>query len=344
MSERLGDAQEAIKAKYGIIEAAAYIRLYDKQRQKVKDLDDIPDDYFKKRKSGGLSIEVRTLPPATRESRVDDLVGVEVKRCQGLCYPNLSMQTLEEKYQIFGGVARFVFDTNTETSIMETMEKTLADADAVKAVRCIGLTTSAFENSHTLLHLIVSNKYQFLNVDIASKYVGEQLWIRHAAQMMTNLQDMIGCSPPEIARHLFEIYGHLVFSAGGRTLKCRCLESGTVTQMKLDSLNSQRVTFGKDSIPTAEDLQGKYYEPTDDPNFPAIDSLSSQGMFQFTVKQDHAIAGAKILKKLCKLYVEPKLYFVVPPHRFKAFKKQSFKSSKGIPHLKQYVLELSAKE
>jgi hypothetical protein len=53
-----------------------------------------------------------------------------------------------------------------------------------------------------------------------------------------------------------------------------------------------------------------------------------------------------ILKRLCELYAEPKLYFVVPPHRVEKFKKQGFKKEKGaeivepIAGLKQYVLEL----
>ena len=96
----------------------------------------------------------------------------------------------------------------------------------------------------------------------------------------------------------------------------------------------------------AKELPGKYYEPSDDDSFPAIDSLTSQGMFQFTVAAEHPIRGVQILQRLCKLYDEPKLYFVVPPHRFPHFKKQSFKTTTGTHDviknltLKQYVLEL----
>jgi hypothetical protein len=69
-------------------------------------------------------------------------------------------------------------------------------------------------------------------------------------------------------------------------------------------------------------------------------------MFQFTVAIEHPIRGISILLKLSKLYHEPNLYFVVPPHRFEKFKKQSFKANKGtkevehVDGLKQYVLEL----
>ena len=165
--------------------------------------------------------------------------------------------------------------------------------------------------------------------------------------MVTNLQEMFGGSPNEISRHLFEIYGHIVFSNGGKKVKCRCLDyDGIVTEFQLDSLNSDRITFGKNTIPAAEDLKGKYYEPTDDDNFPAVDSLSPQGMFQFTVAAEHPIRRVDILQKLCKLYADPTLYFVVPPRQFEKFKKQSFKAKGGnsevktIPKLKQYVLAL----
>ena len=272
----------------------------------------------------------------------------ELQSCQSQCYSGLSIEILKERYRVYGGVARWVFYRDYSIIVPNIMEEALADVDAVKGVRSIGIPTKIFATTHTLLHIIVSGDglYQFTHVDIASKYVGEQLWIRHSAQMITNLQEMFGGSPNEISGHLFEIYGHMVFSIGGRTLKCRCLEDAKVTEITLDALNSQRVTFGKDSIPTAAALTGSYYEPTDEDNFPAVDSLSPQGMFQFTVAAEHPIRGVLILGSLSKLYDEPKLYFAVPPHRFEKFKKQSFKAKQGtievgpIAGLKQYVLEL----
>ena len=274
-----------------------------------------------------------------------------MQACQRHCYPDLPIEMLQERHRVCGGVARLLFHKDYSIPVPMDVECALNDVDAVRGVKYVGQTTKIFPESHTLLQILVGddkfgNAYQFTDLDVASEYVGEQLWIRYSAQMITNLQEMFGGSPNEISRHLFEIYGHLVFSVGGRTLKCRCLESGTVTEITLYALHSQRITFGKDTIPTAEDLSGNYYEPTDDDTFPAIDSLSPQGMFQFTVAAEHPIRGVQILRRLCGLYDEPKLYFVVPPHRFAAFKKQSFKPKTGtddvteIYQLKQYVLEL----
>jgi hypothetical protein len=269
----------------------------------------------------------------------------ELQTCWQYCYSDLLFEPLKDRYRIYGGIARWVFEIAPNT-----MEPALADVDAVRGVRSIGIPTNIFTTTHTLLHIIVSSDgcYQFTHVDIASKYVGEQLWQRHSAQMLTNLRDMFGGSPSEISRHLFEIYGHTIFSTGGQTLKCKSLEDAgvPVTEITLADLNGHRFTFGKDTIPTAAALTGGYYEPTDDDNFPAVDSLSSQGMFQFTVAAEHPIRGVSILRQLSSLYAEPKLYFVVPRHRFEKFKKQSFKSKHGknevglIAKLKQYVIEL----
>ena len=275
----------------------------------------------------------------------------ELKSCQIRCYPDLTIVLLTERYRVCGGVARFVFHKDYSIPIPKKIKSSLNDTNAVRGVKYVGETTDIFPDSHSLLQIMVGddefgNAYQFIGLDVASKYVGEQLWIRHYAQMITNLQDMFSGSPNEISRHLFEIYGHMVFSVGGRTLKCRCLEDATVTEFTLVALNSQRNTFGKGTIPTAAALTGSYYEPTDEDNFPAVDSLSPQGMFQFTVAAEHPIRGVLILESLSKLYVEPKLYFVVPPHRFEKFKKQRFKAKQGtnevrpIAGLRQYVLEL----
>ncbi|KAI8891716.1 hypothetical protein BC833DRAFT_613424 [Globomyces pollinis-pini] len=60
-AERLGEVQDAVKAKYGSAMAnigAAQLQLYDQLNQNITDLDDIPEDYCKKVKDGGLFLVV----------------------------------------------------------------------------------------------------------------------------------------------------------------------------------------------------------------------------------------------------------------------------------------------
>ncbi|KAJ3392603.1 hypothetical protein HDU84_003852 [Entophlyctis sp. JEL0112] len=263
----------------------------------------------------------------------------ELESCRNGCYLTLPTSELLERYRVYGGVARYIFHPDYSKT-PEDMEAELADLDAVNNVRNIGKPTD------TLHHIIVSDDglYRLKFVDIASKYVGEQLWEKHSAQMITNLQEMLCGGPNEISRHLFEIYGHRVFSRGGRTLKCRNLSTDETSELKLDQLDGERIPFGKDSVPAKPIL--KYYEASDDDNFRAIDSLSPQGMFQFTAGAEHPIRGVAVLKSVCLSFDHPKLYFVVPPHRFQGFSKLKFLETKyqtrvnSIAGLEQYVLEL----
>ncbi|TPX53138.1 hypothetical protein CcCBS67573_g09749 [Chytriomyces confervae] len=270
----------------------------------------------------------------------------ELESCRNGCYLKLPISTLLERYRIYGGVARPIFYPD-DPKAYDYMEAALADVDAVKGVRNIGNPTQIYQTSHTLLHIITTDdgQYQFKCVDIASDYVGEKLWEKHSAQMITNLVDMFGSGPNEISRHLFEIYGHRVFSFGGRSLECRSLETGkSLKNLTLKRLGGKRVAFGRDSIPKKPIRQ--YHEPSDDDNFPAIDSLSPQGMFQFTVGAVHPIRGVSVLQKVCSSFDKPKLYFVVPPICFPKFGKQKFLATAGqdavnsIAGLKQYVLQL----
>jgi hypothetical protein len=277
----------------------------------------------------------------------------ELLICRRSCYPLFPQIVLAERFRVYGGVARFAFfdfKAGVPYARMDPveMEAALADVNAVKSLRAVGSPSKMFETTHTLLHMIVGERqgfpYKFLYVDIASKYVGEQLWDRRYAEMIANLREMFGGSPDEISRHLFEIYGHRIFSKGVKKLKCRNLEDDSELELELDDLNGHRTPMGKNNLPILP--LDSYYEPSDDDQFPAVDSISKQGMFQFTVGAEHPIRGVRVLKQLCGLYADPKLYFVVPPHRFAKFKKQKFVEKQGssqvgaVPRLKQYVLEL----
>ena len=127
--------------------------------------------------------------------------------------------------------------------------------------------------------------------------------------MIANLRAMIGGMPDEISRHLFEIYDHRIFLKGGKTSKCRNLEDDSESELELDELNGHRTPMGKNTIPKAP--LDSYYEPSENDQFPAADSISKQGMFQFTVGAENPIRGIQVLTQLCKLYTDPKLYFVV---------------------------------
>jgi hypothetical protein len=276
----------------------------------------------------------------------------ELDQCRKKCYPVQPVEVLKERFRIYGGVARYAFFDCTDSTQYarqdpSEMDDALVDADAIKGLAAAGNPTAMFPTSHTLLHMIIGEKdahdYQFLHMDFASDYVEEQLWVRSFQTMIQNFQQIFLSAPEQISRGLFENYCHFLFSKGEFELKCRCLEDDAVSTLVLDRIDSQRVLVTKDSLPSG--IGPCYYDTRDDATFPAVDAVTYQGMFQYTVGQNHPIRGITVLKQLCGLYSEPKLYFVVPPSRFERFRKQRFDNLSNtqvdpIENLKQYVLEI----
>ena len=112
----------------------------------------------------------------------------ELQTCQSYCYPDLPIETLKERTRIYGGVARFVFHMDYSIIVPKKMKSALIDANVARGVKYVGETTDIFPESHTLLQIIVGddefeNAYKFTDLDVASKYVGEEIWKRNSAQM-----------------------------------------------------------------------------------------------------------------------------------------------------------------
>lgn len=150
-------------------------------------------------------------------------------------------------------------------------------------------------------------------------------------------------SPSVLSGHLFERYGHAILrgkSTKVKQLQCKQLHEYRAVAVGPLVLKEMKevVAFGRKTIPKSL-MESTYYEASDEDNFPAVDAVTTVGLFQFTVRDSHPISGIDVLKILCGLYKKPALYFVVPPHQFNKFKKQKL-DSKQVQGLKQYVVRL----
>ncbi|KAI8828557.1 hypothetical protein BJ741DRAFT_626004 [Chytriomyces cf. hyalinus JEL632] len=267
----------------------------------------------------------------------------ELIACHAYCYPEVKMDDLLERLRIYGGIPRSIF---RKSYIPASMEEALADAEALRCVCYGGILSNSHATTHVLLHMKTSDdgQYQFLHGALASKYVAEKLWENHAGYMIANFRGMFPATPIEILRQLFKIYGHRVFSSGGLSsgneLQCRNLQTDEISILTLLDFGGERAPFKQAALP-GKILQ--YHELPYDDEFPVVDSLSPQGLFQFAVTDEHPIQDVETLKRLCALYEEPpKLYYVVPPQVFTEFEKQEFlpASEHWIDNLEQYVVEL----
>ncbi|KAF0716009.1 Aste57867_3077 [Aphanomyces stellatus] len=80
----------------------------------------------------------------------------ELYKCREECYPHFNITTLDDRYRIFGGVARPAFHPDG-AKMFDGMNASLADVNAVQSVRNIATPTRIYQTAHMLLHIIVSD-------------------------------------------------------------------------------------------------------------------------------------------------------------------------------------------
>jgi len=61
----------------------------------------------------------------------------EIQTCQSLCYPDLSIEMLQERHHIYGGVARFVFHKDDSIPVRTKMNSALSDTNAVRGIKYV---------------------------------------------------------------------------------------------------------------------------------------------------------------------------------------------------------------
>ncbi|KAJ3241457.1 hypothetical protein HDU81_000509 [Chytriomyces hyalinus] len=248
----------------------------------------------------------------------------ELEACRQSCYRTIPIEQVRSRYRFCWGVARFAFNRETSTDIPPIIVAALSDENALEAVKYVGDPSMLALDSHALMHVVVGvnerrTHYQFLGMDLASRYIDKRLVQRYPAEMIAHVQEMLRESRHTNSRHAFQIYGQHVVSFGGKKLKCQNLKTGKSFKLKLDEFGGRRALLK-----------------------PKIDSLSPQGMFLFTVAAERPMQEVEVLKDLCALYDNPKLYSWC---LFKEFAKQTIFEKDGeaaIENLAQYVLELQS--
>ncbi|KAJ3387251.1 hypothetical protein HDU80_000196 [Chytriomyces hyalinus] len=161
----------------------------------------------------------------------------ELEDCCLKCYPSIPVEQVSGRYALCGGVTQFVFNPDFDNIVPENIKVALCDMKVVNAVKYLGKPSHNFPHSDLLLHMTVGTDearrpYQFLCLDVASKYIGQQLFKQEAAEMLENLQVLLGGSPHQLSPNLYELYAHHVFSLGGITLKCKNLTTGEISELE----------------------------------------------------------------------------------------------------------------
>jgi hypothetical protein len=228
----------------------------------------------------------------------------ELKKCRAKVYPTISQQAVEARYDIYGGIARIIFDENNSDPDMSMMDKALNDFEAVRGIRRVTKTNSIYEESHTLVHCVPGEarglRYQFLHSVIGSSYIGKELWKRCHYDMAIKLEGFLSLPENEVSRHLFESYMHLVLQDSNVSLQCHNLSTGKdEPNFVLKSMLKGPRSFKENELPI-EFKEGVYYKGCN--NFPSMDAvIPGVGIMQATIAERHPIMGVQTLQKVCKI-------------------------------------------
>lgn len=150
----------------------------------------------------------------------------EIVACRTHCYSSMDPKVAVDLFQQYGGVARYVFWTESPFSVVTAPPSLLAfinDPDARNSIGSVGEPSRLFPTSHMLVHIIVNDRLRFVDFGLASSFIGVLLFKEHLKETIDKLSSMLG-SGGALAGHLFECYGHFVFEHGGDNLDMRSLE------------------------------------------------------------------------------------------------------------------------
>ena len=249
-------------------------------------------------------------------------------------------EIIKEKFMIFGGNLRSL--TKVKTTL-DFLNGKIVDCSIEQVFRQALIKTYKFEHSHYLIHMVVKN-LSLIGMTFASDYVAVKLWEKHEQFLLQKLKELVvSTSNDPIFYPLFERFGHAWLRRGTpRSITCRSLENDKEEEHILPHIKNT-MSFDKTENILTEIKDNIYYVPSIC-NFDGIDSLSSLGMFQFTVSTTHSIRGVHLLSQLTNLYKTKPVpfYFIVPMEHYKDFKKQAIKSgnkiARRILNIHQYVV------
>lgn len=254
----------------------------------------------------------------------------------------LKKELVENRFGKFGGTSRLVLRRDKEwaENDMKRLNEALASAYALQSLKVSDLKAIS-KTTHLLVKMQPKSGFRSFDVQLSSPYVQQQLVQKNWAERREALWDRIADGMVTgIGHDLFEEAFHqfnLDKAIGNFSLRARRLTENT-EKNEADAKKAFQgglnvVLISGNAPPNIKD--GEYYQHKSK-TFPAIDSWTSEGVFQTTIATSHAITfreavGAKkqpvkLNNTLVYRVVEAlgekegdgkaKFFFVVPQQQF----------------------------
>ena len=284
----------------------------------------------------------------------------ELYECQDKIYQQIPRDSIKEKFDLCGGVARWIFDIKmTQDKIKLRIEGALSLIDLKSLLRAQGEHFSGDGFSYKLIHIktnenIRDNPYTKAICTFASDFVEnkclEKFHKDHIDDLRSFIENSRDIAEMAVLRgRMFEMWSHAKICKGGEFLVRHLPERGQQS-------NEEKVIFEDlvkenfndiNSINISERI---YYQPVAK-KCQSIDSyIHPNNLFQITIADRHGVKQEKLKeykdKNILNQGDEIRLYFIVPEESFRTYKKQNYldgsKKAENIPkwiqNIKQYAL------
>jgi hypothetical protein len=146
----------------------------------------------------------------------------EIELCRSACYPTLSQNTVQQLFDNWGGIPRYVLEKANDPEEQRSLERAIGKADLKTLTHTIGETDGPDDVSHKLVHIVVHSdgRYDDFHMNWASTYVARRCAEKFERECKEELRQFLARSEGEgtlgaLRGYLFEGYSHNLVQRGG---------------------------------------------------------------------------------------------------------------------------------
>lgn len=258
--------------------------------------------------------------------------------------PGLTVDEAKQNFDIFGGIPRYVYRNKDQ---VETKKEELLGAIHQLDLRVLALVRKDLEIvqayhpklSHKILQYDVDpESFKSRGIRFASNYVVDRVAEHTAETNLSELGRTLSDLKGPLAGELFERFAPSSLCEGGRFRTYSLDSGGKMDWLTMPPRSELRYVSSLSALKQWDEIRPDEFVKCA-PNFPVVDALAQEGLFNYTVSRTHGINANACRELLIKLGVgkdKPlRLYWVVKDGEGKNFPRQKIeektvqKESKG---------------
>ncbi|EFJ40377.1 hypothetical protein VOLCADRAFT_108167 [Volvox carteri f. nagariensis] len=266
----------------------------------------------------------------------------ELLDCHSKMYSAVPEATVEELYNCYGGVARYVLQRPFENPswglprLLQPLTRILATCNVQQVRAAMDAIDMGPEASHRLVHIVPYDNFKEKRLTFASDWVAEEFTKRAWIDEQDQVKSLMEYSAEAVKGILFEKVMHGVLAMGGKfdvvPLHPETLERGEEEELDIQACTESLRFTDDEASDMMSSIKNMYLRPVSG-NFPVIDALKVPEMhlFQMTISRSKVLNADELENVLKRLGIpapgqegcQPSLYFVVHPGVYNKFKEKA---------------------